>query len=108
MKKKWAVLPLAAALIAVLSGCGNRAVSAGGLVGTWKDQCGLTEYRFEPGGEMCLQALSLGLFKGTYCVDGNRITLRYHVLAQEVTDTYIMKVSGDSLFLDRNRYLRQG
>jgi hypothetical protein len=108
MKKKCTVLMLAAALLLALSGCGTKAVSSDGLVGTWKDQSGLTEYRFEPNGDMKLRALSLGLFQGTYSVDGNKITLRYHVLTQEVTDTYTMKVEGDSLFLDQNKYIRRG
>ncbi|WP_416201085.1 MAG: DUF5640 domain-containing protein [Thermocaproicibacter melissae] len=108
MKKKWAVLPLAAALLLALSGCGSKAVSSDGLVGIWKDQSGLTEYQFEPDGEMRLKALTLGSFKGTYHVEGNKITLRYHILTQEVKDTYTIKVDGDSLFLDQSKYIRRG
>lgn len=108
MKKKRAVFPIAAALLLTLSGCGSKAVSSDGLVGTWKDQSGLTEYQFGSDGDMRLKALTFGSFKGTYHVDGNKITLRYRVLTQEVTDTYTMKVDGDSLFLGQNKYIRRG
>lgn len=107
MKKKWAALLLCLLLMFAFPGCGAKPVSSDGLVGTWKDTSGLTEYRFDTGGEMKMHALSLGSFKGTYRVDGDRITLHYRVLTKDVTDTYTMKVSGDNLYLGKSKLVRK-
>lgn len=107
MKQELKALLLSAALLLTLSGCGAKPASSDGLVGTWKDDYGLTEYRFEDGGRMKLDALHLGSFRGTYRLDGDTITLRYRVLSKDVNDTYTLKLRGDSLYLGENRFTRK-
>ncbi len=108
MKKKIAALLLAALLLAPAAGCGSvPASSGGGLVGTWKDACGLTEYRFEPGGGLRLKALSFGRFRGTYRTEGDRITIRYRVLGREVDDTYTLRLEGNTLYLNDGEFVRR-
>ncbi len=75
----------------IQSGCGAKPAVSGSLVGTWKDDYGLTEYQFEDSGTMKIQALSLGSFRGTYKLNGDKITLHYRVLAKDVNDTYQVK-----------------
>lgn len=107
MKQKILALLLTALLLITASGCGAKHVSADSLVGTWKDDYGLTEYKFEDNGEMKIQALNLGSFKGTYEVSGDRITMHYHVLLNDVNDTYTLKVNGNKMYLDKNQFTRK-
>lgn len=107
MNKKLPALLLSALLLLASSGCGAKPAASGSLVGTWKDDYGLTEYRFEDGGKMKIQALSLGSFRGTYQLNGNRITLHYRVLTKDVNDTYMLKVNGNSMYLDKNKFTRK-
>jgi hypothetical protein len=107
MRQKWKVLLLSVVLLATLCGCGAKSVPSSGLVGTWKDDYGLTEYRFENDGQMKLNALHLGSFRGTYQLSGNTITLHYRVLTKDVKNTYALKVSGDRIYLNENRFTRK-
>lgn len=108
MKRKLFALLLILLLLLPLMGCKARqAVAADSLIGTWKDNYGLTEYKFENGGKMRIQALNLGSFKGTYQVSGNKITIQYRVLVENVKDTYTLKISGNTMYLDKNQFTRK-
>ena len=107
MKKKLPALFLSVLLLLASSGCGAKPAVSDSLVGTWKDDYGLTEYRFEDSGKMKIQALSLGSFRGTYRLNGDRITLHYRVLTKDVNDTYRLKVSGNNMYLDKNKFTRK-
>ncbi|NLJ30960.1 MAG: hypothetical protein GX424_05065 [Clostridiales bacterium] len=104
----WGVL-FTAVLLLSLAGCAAVPADAGknDITGTWKDSCGLTEYRFEPDGKMKIEALNLGSFQGTYKTDGDTITIQYRVLTENVKDTYRFRLDGNSMYLDENRYTRK-
>lgn len=108
MKRKFLALLLMLLLLLPVMGCKARqGTAADSLIGTWKDNYGLTEYKFENGGRMKIQALNLGSFKGTYRVNGDKITIQYHVLVQNVKDTYTLQVSGNTMYLDKNQFTRK-
>lgn len=107
MKRKLPVILLSVLLLLALVGCGAKPAASGSLVGTWKDDYGLTEYQFEDSGTMKIQALSLGSFRGTYKLNGDRITLHYRVLAKDVNDTFQVKLNGNNMYLDRNKFTRK-
>ncbi len=110
LKRKAAAFLFAAVLFLALSGSGCATVrvsSSDGLLGTWKDAYGLTEYRFEPGGQMKLKALNVGHFKGTYRTEGNRIAIRYRVLGRDVSDTYTIRLEGNTMYLDGDEFIRR-
>ncbi len=107
MTRKLPAVLLCVLLLLASSGCGAKAASSNSLLGTWKDDYGLTEYQFEGSGKMKLHALSLGSFRGTYKLNGDRITLHYRVLTKDVDSTYRLKVSGNSMYLDKNKFTRK-
>jgi hypothetical protein len=73
--KKW-VLVFLAAIFLLCAGCNTAPPSEpGSIVGVWKDTYGLTEYRFNSDGTMKIEALNLGSFKGTYSIEGSKITI---------------------------------
>lgn len=106
--KSWGVL-LTVLLLLSLAGCAAVPASAGGddITGAWKDAYGLTEYQFEPDGKMKIEALNLGSFKGSYRMDGGKITIQYRVLLKDVTDTYRVRIDGNSMYLDDNCFARK-
>lgn len=109
MKKAIFVILLLLLLLMVLSSCGVQNVScaSGSLVGIWADSYGLVEYQFMGDGKMKIGALKLGAFNGTYAVSGSRITIRYRVFTQDVKDIYTIKINGNTMYLDQNRYTRR-
>lgn len=108
MKRRFFTLLLVLVLILPLMGCTAKQTAAvNTLAGTWKDNYGLTEYKFDNNGNMRIQALNLGSFKGTYQVAGDKITIQYRVLVKDVKDTYTMKLSGNTLYLDKNQFTRK-
>lgn len=107
MKRKLPAIFLSVLFLLASSGCGAKSAVSDGLVGTWKDDYGFTEYQFENSGQMKVHALSLGSFRGTYKLSGDRITLHYRVLTKDVNDTYRVKVNGDSMYLDKNKFTRK-
>ncbi|MCI1956441.1 MAG: DUF5640 domain-containing protein [Oscillospiraceae bacterium] len=108
MKKMLFALLLAAAVLLPLAACKPRQPSpADSLIGTWEDNYGLTEYKFETNGRMKIRALNLGSFRGTYRVDGDRINIRYRVLVKAVNETYVLKISGNTMYLDKNQFTRK-
>lgn len=110
MKKAIFVTLLLLLLLMALSSCGvvqNISYASGSLVGTWADSYGLVEYQFMGDGKMKIGALKLGAFNGTYEVNGGRITICYRVLTQDVKDIYTIKINGNTMYLDQNRYTRR-
>jgi len=108
MKRTAWIILLMAALLFSFAGCAAKPKTNGGsIVGTWKDTYGLTKYEFESSGKMKIQALNLGSFKGTYKIDGGQITIEYHVLLQDVKNTYDFTLDGNTLYLDDNRFIRK-
>jgi hypothetical protein len=55
---------------------------------------------------MKMEALNHG-FKGTYQVDGDKITIQYHVLMKDVNDTYTLKLDGDTMYLNDDKFTRK-
>ena len=105
-KRVWAVLLILALLM--LSGCrAKSSADENSIVGTWKDSYGLTEYKFEDGGKMKLEALSLGSFSGTYQIDGDKISIQYRVALSNVQDSYTMKLEGNKLYLNDELFTRK-
>ncbi len=110
MKTKIIIVLTALFLLLSLGGCQAVAANTGSgdsIVGTWKDSYGLTEYRFEQGGNLKLEALNMGAFKGTYQIDSDQITIQYRVLVKNVTDTYQLKMDGNTLYLNDNQFTRK-
>lgn len=108
MKKRFLVLLLGLLLLLFSFGCAKKkSAPADSLVGTWKDSYGLTEYKFENGGKMKIEALSLGSCSGTYSVSGGKITIRYRVLVKDVKDTYALRLNGNTMYLDENKFTRK-
>lgn len=111
MKKKICFAAATALLLlaALFSGCRTVPASAvsNGIVGTWKDAYGLTQYQFYPDGSMRLKALSVGSFRGRYSVQGPRISIRYRVLLKEVNESYALTVNGDTMYLDSRCFTRK-
>jgi hypothetical protein len=107
MKKRfWAGLLVAVLLL--FSGCKAKpAGNADSIVGTWKDSYGLTEYKFEDGGKMKIEALNLGSFSGTYQIDGDQISIQYRVALSKVQDSYTMKLDGNTLYLNDQVFTRK-
>lgn len=107
MKKRFWVILLTAVLL-LLAGCGTRQTrNADSIVGTWKDSYGLTEYKFEDGGKMKIEALNLGSFRGTYQIDGDKISIEYQVALSKVQDSYTMKLDGNTLYLNDKVFTRK-
>ena len=107
MKRMLSAVLLAAALL-LLGACkAAPAPAPDSVVGTWEDSYGLTEYRFDSGGSMRLEALNFGSFKGTYRIDGSKITIEYKVVVKKVTDTYEFRVDGDTLYLNDREFRRK-
>lgn len=107
MKRRFLIL-LTILLLLITAGCRAAPPKTNeSLVGTWKDSYGLTQYRFDPGGTMHLEALKLGSFKGTYEVSGNKITIRYHVMLKEVKNTYTYRLDGNTLYLGKDKFTRK-
>jgi hypothetical protein len=107
MKRRLLALFLALILL-LASGC--RAAPArtpDSLIGTWKDSYGLTQYRFDEDGSMRIEALNLGNFKGTYSVNGDKITIEYKVVVKQVKNTYTFRIDGNTLYLDNNPFTRK-
>lgn len=97
-------------LMLSLTGCRTVATGAGNdgsIVGAWKDSYGLTEYKFEQGGKMKLEALNIGSFKGTYRIDSDKITIEYRVFVKNVKDTYQLKLDGNTMYLNDNQFTRK-
>jgi hypothetical protein len=106
-KKIWAFL-LVLLLLFPIFGCKKTSVQPSeGLLGTWKDASGLTEYQFESGGKLKLKALNVGSFRGTYRMNGDHITIHYRVLGKDVDDTYTFRLEGNTLYLDNNEFTRR-
>lgn len=107
MKRRFLILLTMLFLLAA-SGCGAApAKENASLVGTWKDSYGLTQYRFDSGGEMRLEALKLGSFKGTYEVSGDQLTIRYRVMVKDVKNTYTYRIDGNTLYLGKDKFTRK-
>lgn len=108
MKKHLPVLLLAVFVLVAFCGCGRKnAAPAESLVGTWKDSYGLTEYEFKSDGKMKIAALNLGSCSGTYAVNGDKISIRYRVLIKDVKDVYTIRLNGDTLYMDKNKFTRK-
>lgn len=108
MLKKILALLLTVFLMVPAFGCHPaKPADADALIGTWKDSYGLTEYQFQSGGAMKISALKLGSFKGTYQIDGDKITIRYRVLVKDVVNTYTFRIDGNTLYLDKNTFTRK-
>lgn len=106
MKRLLPALLLAFALL-LFSGCRARtAPEPDSIVGTWKDSYGLTEYKFNDDGTMKIEALNLGSFKGTYRVDGAKLTVEYRVVVKDVKDTFDFRLDGDTLYLNDKEFRR--
>ncbi len=104
----WIVL-LAVILLLSLAGCKTVSANtnADSIIGTWNDSYGLTEYQFDQGGKMKIEALDLGSFKGTYQIDGDKITIEYRVVIKDVRDTYQLKLDGNTMYLNSNQFTRK-
>lgn len=108
MKKRFVALLLGLLLLLSAFGCSRKqTVPTGSLVGTWKDSYGLTEYKFESSGKMKIEALSLGSCSGTYAVNGDKITICYRVFVKDVKDTYTLRLDGNTMYLDENKFTRK-
>lgn len=107
MKKRFLGFLLAAVFV-LLAGCkAKTAANPDSIVGTWKDSYGLTEYKFEDGGKMKIEALNLGSFKGTYQIDGDKISMEYQVALSKVKDSYTLKLDGNTLYLNEKEFTRK-
>ena len=109
MKAKHLVVLLCAVFLLVFAGCKTvpANVSSDSVIGTWKDSYGLTEYKFEPDGKMKIEALNLGSFKGSYSIANDKITIEYSVVVKKVTDTYSLKLDGNTMYLDDKEFTRK-
>ena len=109
MKTKNLMVLLAAFLLLSLTGCKTVTVNthSDSIIGTWKDSYGLTEYKFEQDGKMKIQALDFGSFKGTYQIDGDKITIEYRIVVKDVKDTYKLKLDGNTMYLNDNQFTRK-
>ncbi len=109
MKVKQLIVLLCTVCLFVLAGCKTVAANTAGdsIIGTWKDAYGLTEYEFEPGDKMKIEALSIGSFKGTYHIDDDKITIEYSVVVNKVKDTYTLKLDADKMYLDDKEFTRK-
>lgn len=107
MKRRVAAF-LAVLLLLVASGCRRLPQQTpDSIIGTWKDDYGLTEYQFSSGGVMRMEALNLGSFKGTYQVTGNKISMRYRIVVKDVNETYNYRIEGNTLYLNDNKFTRK-
>lgn len=107
MKRRFLAV-LVAAFFVLLAGCKAKTdVNPDSIVGTWKDSYGLTEYKFEDGGKMKIEALNLGSFKGTYRIEGDKISMEYQVALSKVKDSYTMKLDGNTLYLNDKEFTRK-
>lgn len=109
MKKKHLVVLLCAVFILLLTACKTvpTAAAGSGVIGTWKDSYGLTEYKFEPDGQMKIEALNIGSFKGNYQLHDDKITIEYSVIVQKVKDTYSFKLDGNTMYLNDKEFTRK-
>nr|WP_319489454.1 DUF5640 domain-containing protein [uncultured Caproiciproducens sp.] len=109
MKAKSWMMILSAVLLLALAGCKTvpANTNSDGIVGTWKDAYGLTEYQFETGGTMKIEALDLGSFKGTYHIEDGKITIEYSVVVKKVKDTYTLKLDGNKMYLNDQEFTRK-
>lgn len=110
MKTKSLMVLFALFLTLSLAGCQSVTAntdSEDSIIGTWQDSFGLTEYKFEQGGKMKLEALNLGSFKGTYLIDGDQITIEYRIVVKDVKDTYQLKLDGSTMYLNGNQFTRK-
>lgn len=109
MRKHFFPLLLAAVLLVQLCACAKKEAQfpAGSIVGLWKDAYGLTEYRFKGDGTMEIRALSLGSCSGTYSISGDNIFISYRVFFKDVKNTYRLRIDGDVLYLDENKFTRK-
>lgn len=101
---------LAVLLMLSFSGCEavqTTAVPGDTILGSWKDNCGLTAYQFEQDGKMKLEALNLGSFQGTYQIDGDKITIEYKILVKNVKDTYKFHLDGNTMYLNDTCFSRK-
>ena len=83
--------------------------SAEDLVGSWKDSSGSVGYTFNDGGIVELTYVNFtipvinmpisGKYKGTYQVEGNKLTVRYSVAGNSIIDVYTFAVNGNTLVL---------
>jgi uncharacterized protein (TIGR03066 family) len=107
MKRKLLILLLVALLLLPAFGCKTKKANPeDSVVGTWQDRYGFTKYQFTSNGKMKMEALNHG-FKGTYQVDGDKITIQYHVLMKDVNDTYTLKLDGDTMYLNDDKFTRK-
>lgn len=103
-------MPLLAAVLMLLAmaGCAQTTVaeSSSPLSGSWEDAYGLTGYVFADDGTCKIKALNLGTFTGTYQVQGDKITIRYQILAKAVQDSYAYRIEHSTLYLGDTAYHR--
>ncbi|MFU0831921.1 MAG: DUF5640 domain-containing protein [Oscillospiraceae bacterium] len=105
--KKW-ILAILTVILLLLSGCKTAPPSkSDSIAGVWKDTCGLTEYRFHADGTMKMKVLNLGSFRGTYNIQGSEITIEYKIMVKNVKDVYSFQLDGDTLYLNKQKFLRK-
>lgn len=102
------LLAFLAALLLLCTGCkAAPEPEQDRIAGVWKDSYGLTEYRFNQNGTMKIEALNFGSFKGTYSIQGSRITIQYKIVVKNVKETYDYRIDGDTLYLDDQVFKRK-